>query len=64
VASTRLPFYGEPLKGLQVMGVLETRALDFKNIIMLSVNEGMIPKARTRTPSSPMRCVMSIGLHR
>jgi ATP-dependent helicase/nuclease subunit B len=41
--STTLPFYGEPLKGLQVMGMLETRTLDFRNVIMLSVNEDLIP---------------------
>ena len=38
-----IPFAGEPLKGLQVMGILETRALDFKNLIFLSVNEGKLP---------------------
>ncbi|MFP4060174.1 MAG: PD-(D/E)XK nuclease family protein [Bacteroidales bacterium] len=37
-------FTGEPLKGLQVMGVLETRVLDFENIILLSMNEGIFPK--------------------
>ncbi|HUS86605.1 MAG TPA: PD-(D/E)XK nuclease family protein [Bacteroidales bacterium] len=38
-----IPFAGEPLKGLQIMGILETRALDFKNIVFLSVNEGKLP---------------------
>lgn len=38
-----IPFAGEPLNGLQIMGLLESRLLDFKNIIMLSVNEGLIP---------------------
>ena len=40
-----IPFEGQPLEGLQIMGVLETRALDFKNIIYLSFNEGMIPRS-------------------
>jgi len=39
-----IPFEGEPLRGLQIMGFLETRALDFKNIIIISANEGTLPK--------------------
>jgi len=41
-----IPFYGEPLKGLQLMGMLETRTLDFKNLIVLSVNENILPAAK------------------
>ncbi len=44
IASTNINFTGEPLKGLQMMGVLETRALDFENIIMLSMNERVFPR--------------------
>lgn len=39
-----ITFLGEPLRGLQIMGVLETRALDHERLIMLSVNEGIFPK--------------------
>lgn len=41
--SEKIPFSGEPLRGLQVMGVLETRNLDFKNVFILSLNEGSFP---------------------
>lgn len=45
VQGERLPFEGEPLLGLQVMGILETRNLDFDNIIVMSMNESLIPPA-------------------
>src|SRR5690606_289684 len=43
IRSQRIPFTGEPLKGLQVMGVLESRNLDFTNVFILSLNEGAFP---------------------
>ncbi|MDR0681275.1 MAG: PD-(D/E)XK nuclease family protein [Dysgonamonadaceae bacterium] len=43
LATVQIPFHGEPVKGLQIMGVLETRALDFKNVLMFDVNEGFMP---------------------
>ena len=43
--SKTIAFHGEPANGLQVMGMLETRNLDFRNLIILSANEGMLPKA-------------------
>ena len=44
VQSTSIPFHGEPAIGLQVMGVLETRNIDFDNVLLLSCNEGNMPK--------------------
>lgn len=46
VASDKVPFNGEPLEGLQLMGVLETRLLDFDNVIILSMNERIFPRRR------------------
>lgn len=42
--STGVPFHGEPVVGIQVMGVLETRNLDFDHVLLLSANEGNLPK--------------------
>jgi len=50
---TSLPFYGEPLRGLQMMGMLETRTLDFDNLILLSVNEDLIPSGKTNPSFIP-----------
>lgn len=43
----KITFRGEPLKGLQVMGLLETRAIDFDNVFILSANEGVLPGGKT-----------------
>ena len=43
--SVKIPFSGEPVEGLQVMGVLETRNLDFKHVFMLNMNEDIFPAA-------------------
>lgn len=44
MTSTKIPFHSEPDRGLQVMGVLETRCLDFKHMLLLSVEEGNLPR--------------------
>lgn len=51
--SETLDLYGEPLSGLQVMGVLETRTLDFKNLVMTSLNEDILPKGRSENSLIP-----------
>ncbi|MDR1089487.1 MAG: PD-(D/E)XK nuclease family protein [Prevotella sp.] len=48
-----VPFSGEPLAGLQVMGVLETRVLDFDNLIILSMNEGIFPMKKAASSFIP-----------
>ncbi len=46
IRSLRIPLSGEPVKGLQIMGFLETRTLDFKNLIILSMNESALPGSK------------------
>jgi hypothetical protein len=53
IVSTTVPFHGEPAEGLQVMGVLETRNLDFENVLILSCNEGLMPKGVNDTSFIP-----------
>ena len=60
--SATIPFHGEPAEGLQVMGLLETRNLDFSNIIMLSVNEGQMPKADRRPSLIPYTLRAAYGM--
>ncbi len=45
IQTTSIPFHGEPAEGLQVMGVLETRNLDFDHVLLLSCGEGMMPRS-------------------
>lgn len=57
-----IPFHGEPAVGLQIMGMLETRCLDFENILMLSVNEGNIPKRNNDNSFIPYVLKREFGL--
>lgn len=62
LASQSMPFHGEPVVGLQIMGLLETRNLDFKNIILLSANEGNIPKNSCENSFIPYNLRRAFGL--
>jgi hypothetical protein len=62
LSGIRVPFYGEPLGGLQVMGVLETRALDFENVIWMSVNEGVFPARQYGSSFIPYTLRKAYGL--
>lgn len=57
-----VPFSGEPLKGLQIMGPLETRALDFENVIILSCNEGIFPRRAVAPSFIPAELRKGFGL--
>ena len=62
VAGVSVPFSGEPLSGLQLMGVLETRALDFDNVIILSMNEGIFPAKPVQNTFVPMSLRDAFGM--
>lgn len=57
-----VPFRGEPLEGLQVMGPLETRALDFRNVILFSANEGVFPRRSSSASFVPPELRKGFGL--
>ncbi len=61
-SNATIPFYGEPLKGLQIMGMLETRTLDFENVIILSVNEGILPTSGIANSFVPLDIKREFGL--
>lgn len=62
LCSTNIPFHGEPASGLQVMGVLETRCLDFSHMLMLSVEEGMLPRNIQSNTMIPANLREAFGL--
>lgn len=62
LVSANIPFHGEPAIGLQVMGVLETRNLDFKNLLILSLNEGKLPKAEGESSFIPYNLRKAFGM--
>lgn len=59
---TSIPFHGEPAEGIQVMGMLETRCLDFSDIIVLSATENMLPKARKKSSFIPYNLRQAYGM--
>ena len=59
--SQKIPFSGEPLEGLQIMGVLESRNLDFKNVFMLSLNEGSMPGSNAKGSFIPHTSSQSLS---
>ncbi len=62
IGPVSVPFRGEPLKGLQIMGPLETRALDFRNLIIMSANEGVFPRRSVSSSFIPPELRKGFGL--
>ena len=62
IMSTSIPFHGEPAEGIQVMGVLETRNLDFDHVLLLSCNEGNMPRGVNDTSFIPYALRKAYGL--
>lgn len=62
LSSVSVPFRGEPLKGLQIMGPLETRALDFRNLVIMSADEGIFPHRSVSSSFIPPELRRGFGL--
>ena len=62
IRNLRVPFTGEPLSGLQIMGILETRLLDFENLFITSLNEGILPKTEASLSFIPYNLRRGFGL--
>ena len=62
LSGVSVPFRGEPLKGLQIMGPLEMRALDFRNLIIMSANEGVFPRRSVSSSFIPPELRKGFGL--
>lgn len=62
LSATNIPFHGEPAIGMQVMGVLETRNLDFRHLVLLSVNEGQLPQSGGDSSFIPYNLRKAFGM--
>ena len=62
LSTTTVPFHGEPAVGMQIMGLIETRNLDFKNVLLLSAQEGTLPKSSQSASFIPYNIRVAFGL--
>lgn len=62
LSSTAVPFHGEPIAGMQIMGLIETRNLDFKNVLLLSAQEGSLPRSGRQASFIPYNIRLAFGL--
>jgi len=61
--SEKISFSGSPLKGLQILGLLETRSLNFENVLIMDVNEQVLPSLKIYEPLIPREVMISLGLN-
>ncbi|MDD5194447.1 MAG: PD-(D/E)XK nuclease family protein [Candidatus Omnitrophica bacterium] len=59
-----ISFSGSPLRGMQILGLLETRSLNFKNVIIMDSNESVFPKLKIYEPLIPREVMLNLGLNR
>ncbi len=64
IKDRKIPILGSPLKGLQILGFYETRNLSFDNVIILDLNEGVIPNVKLNFPLIPKDIITFIGIDR
>lgn len=62
LSTTTVPFHGEPAVGMQIMGLIETRNLDFRNVLLLSAQEGTLPKSGQTASFIPYNIRVAFGL--
>ena len=62
LSTTTVPFHGEPAVGMQIMGLIETRNLDFRNVLLLSAQEGTLPKSGQNASFIPYNIRVAFGL--
>lgn len=62
LSGASIPFHGEPAIGMQIMGMLETRNLDFRHVVILSVNEGQLPKSGGDSSFIPYNLRKAFGM--
>jgi len=62
--SENISFSGMPLKGLQILGLFETRSLSFDNVIIMDVNESVLPRLKVNEPLIPRQVMMNLGINR
>ncbi len=60
----KIAFHGSPLKGLQVLGLFETRSLNFENVLIMDLNESVLPKMTIYEPLIPREVMLNLGLNR